>query len=530
MTKTVDSSVLATARRALVASDGAVVEDSQPKLLTDWFSATGAKYHRPGRSNRTRRFAVLMVMTDLLAIVIGFVLAAMVADGMRMAWGQSGGSVSVLQADRLRELVPLSLLALGVFAFGGLYRRSVPELDEIRRIVGGVGLVALFDATLQFILRDHSSRLWFMAAYPLIAVNVIALRMAVRSFPAVRQSMTSYVVLLGSGIDSERLVGELRESRATPVKLMQEVSLTDLALDGHDPKNLSRLLDRMARRNGVPVHRLLTVLAPSPTEIDNAKVAIAMLTAAERPYSVVLPFDDLARDGLSLHKVVGADMVMADIQPRGSDWPARVVKRLFDMTLTLVGLVVILPVMAIISVLLMLEGGPVLFAQTRIGRDGQRFCCYKFRTMRKDAEGYLAELLASDPAMRQEWETYQKLSNDPRITPLGAFLRKTSMDELPQLFNVLRGEMSLVGPRPIVSPDVPGYPSDHAYFDSDAIDHYIRCTPGITGLWQVAGRASTTHKERVRLDCWYARNWSFWLDLMILFKTVRVVLVRQGSH
>ena len=149
--------------------------------------------------------------------------------------------------------------------------------------------------------------------------------------------------------------------------------------------------------------------------------------------------------------------------------------------------------------------------------------------MRPDAEKHLAEILASNPAAQKEWETHQKLRNDPRITPVGRFLRSTSLDELPQLFNVLRGEMSLVGPRPIIAPEVPGYPSDRAYFESPEFIHYKRCKPGVTGLWQVSGRASTSHRERVRLDAWYARNWSIWLDLLVLLKTFRTVIARSGS-
>ena len=254
-----------------------------------------------------------------------------------------------------------------------------------------------------------------------------------------------------------------------------------------------------------------------------------MLNATGRPYSIVLPFTGLARGGLGLQTVLGADMVMAEMNTGEVSFLSRVVKRLFDLVCTSLILVVLAPLMLILTVLLAFERGPIFFSQIRVGRDGRRFRCYKFRSMRPDAEIRLKEMLANDPEARAEWDVHQKLQNDPRVTPTGHLLRKTSLDELPQLFNVLKGEMSLVGPRPIVAPEIDGYPSDRAYAENPDFDHYTRCMPGITGLWQVLGRASTSHDERIRLDRWYSRNWSFWLDCVILFKTFREVLARNGS-
>ena len=184
--------------------------------------------------------------------------------------------------------------------------------------------------------------------------------------------------------------------------------------------------------------------------------------------------------------------------------------------------------MVLTSGALALETGPVLHRQKRVGRHRSRFTCLKFRTMRPDAEDRLNLLLACNDAARAEWQAHQKLHDDPRVTPLGRVLRETSMDELPQLINVLRGEMSLVGPRPIVAPEIAGYDADRAYFSSAAFEDYATCLPGITGLWQVSGRHKTIYLDRVRLDRQYVRTWSLWLDLKIIWKTVGVVLQRSG--
>lgn len=168
------------------------------------------------------------------------------------------------------------------------------------------------------------------------------------------------------------------------------------------------------------------------------------------------------------------------------------------------------------------NGGHVIFAHQRVGKNGKLFPCYKFQTMLPNAQELLKEHLKKNPEARKEWEESFKLTHDPRVTRLGAFLRRTSLDELPQLWNVLRGDMSLVGPRPIVTEEIPRY--------KENIREYYMVLPGITGMWQVSGRSDTTYEERVAMDTWYVRNWSVWIDLMYLFKTVKAVFAQRGAY
>jgi lipopolysaccharide/colanic/teichoic acid biosynthesis glycosyltransferase len=194
-----------------------------------------------------------------------------------------------------------------------------------------------------------------------------------------------------------------------------------------------------------------------------------------------------------------------------------------NVAVALCALVFLLPIMLLVAVAVYAQdGGPILFAHRRIGLNGRTFYCLKFRSMAVDAEERLAAVLASDPAARAEWERDHKLRKDPRVTRLGAFLRKTSLDELPQLFNVLRGEMSLVGPRPIVEAEVAKY--------GRRFRAYCAVKPGITGLWQVSGRNDTSYRTRVALDCVYAKRRSFGLDAYIIAATVPAVLLRKGSY
>jgi undecaprenyl-phosphate galactose phosphotransferase len=200
----------------------------------------------------------------------------------------------------------------------------------------------------------------------------------------------------------------------------------------------------------------------------------------------------------------------------------RFLKRLFDIVGSLALLVLLSPLFAYLVWRIRQTGGRPIFSHARIGRYGQAFGCFKFRTMVPDAEDVLRTLLESDAAARAEWERDFKLKDDPRITPIGAFLRRTSLDELPQLWNVLKGEMSLVGPRPIIERELERY--------GDQVGYYLETRPGITGLWQISGRNDTGYENRVALDSWYVRNWSLWYDLVILLKTVRVVLRREGAY
>ena len=200
----------------------------------------------------------------------------------------------------------------------------------------------------------------------------------------------------------------------------------------------------------------------------------------------------------------------------------RAPKRLMDLAVAVPAALFLLPIFAIIALAVKLnDGGPILFAHTRRGRNGQSFKCYKFRSMRVNAQQMLADILAKDPAMAAEWAATQKLTNDPRVTRIGNFLRKTSLDELPQMFNVIKGDMSIVGPRPIVDDEVRRYGSH--------INAYDTYRPGILGLWQISGRSETTYDQRVALDVEYAENRDLGLDIKILVLAVPAVLLSRGA-
>lgn len=200
-------------------------------------------------------------------------------------------------------------------------------------------------------------------------------------------------------------------------------------------------------------------------------------------------------------------------------------KRYFDLFFSIIAIIVSLPVTLVISLLIKIEdGGPILYSHKRVTSAGKEFGCLKFRTMTVNADKKLAEIIESDPEARKEWDKHFKLKNDPRVTRIGKFLRKTSLDELPQFLNVLRGEMSVVGARPIVEKELYNY-----YKDDGGL--YCSMKPGITGPWQIGKRSDTEdYDERVQLDKWYVQNYSLWLDLKIIFRTIASVLHSKGAY
>ncbi|WP_218852233.1 exopolysaccharide biosynthesis polyprenyl glycosylphosphotransferase [Carboxydothermus ferrireducens] len=198
-------------------------------------------------------------------------------------------------------------------------------------------------------------------------------------------------------------------------------------------------------------------------------------------------------------------------------------KRLFDIILSVFLLVTAMPIFIIISVLIKIDSnGSIIFKHERVGYKGKKFYCYKFRTMYADANERLKKLLEKNPALKEEWEKEFKLKNDPRVTRIGRILRKTSLDELPQLVNIIKGDMSLVGPRPITEDEIKKY--------GKYIYYYLSVKPGLTGLWQVSGRNDITYDERVKLDVWYSKNWDIIYDMYILFKTFTAIVFKKGAY
>jgi undecaprenyl-phosphate galactose phosphotransferase len=240
------------------------------------------------------------------------------------------------------------------------------------------------------------------------------------------------------------------------------------------------------------------------------------------PFAMMPQSDGLPVFGFQWNYFFSHDTMLVTYRNNLAKPLQRIAKIAFDLSVATLALIVLAPLLLMVALLVKLDGGPMLFLHSRIGAGGREFKCLKFRSMSVHSDSMLERLLIRNSGAAAEWAATHKLRNDPRVTRIGRLLRKTSLDELPQLFNVLRLEMSLVGPRPIVRHEVPRYAEDIAY--------YYEARPGITGLWQISGRSDASYERRVRLDCWYVKNWTIWHDIAILAKTIPVVLKRKGAY
>ncbi|WP_429945515.1 undecaprenyl-phosphate galactose phosphotransferase WbaP [Bibersteinia trehalosi] len=257
---------------------------------------------------------------------------------------------------------------------------------------------------------------------------------------------------------------------------------------------------------------------------DNSKKEIWIRNLTKRKYrfvSIVPSLRGIPLYSTDMSFLFSYDILLLRLNHNLSKRSSQIIKRIIDIIVSSLLIITLSPLLLVIWLLITFDGGNALFSHKRVGKDGNLFSCWKFRTMRKDADKFLENYLKENPSANVEWQKERKLRNDPRVTQIGQWIRKTSLDELPQLFNVLYGDMSLVGPRPITNDEL-------VYYHS-SLDYYFMAKPGMTGLWQVSGRNNVSYDQRVYFDSWYVKNWSVWNDFVILCKTIPAVFKRTGA-
>lgn len=360
-----------------------------------------------------------------------------------------------------------------------------------------------------------------IAAWGIALVSVPLLRSLARSAFARRPWWGHGAIVLGAGPAGEEVVRALKRQPALGLK--PHVLLT------RHPEKHGRVVEEIPVVGGLH-------LAPKFAESHGAShviVALADFPRASIPaviqkYCRQFPRQILTADAVGLSGVwmtgrTLGDLSAVEIQQHLFLPGARIAKRAMDLILVAMLCLPALVLATIFGILIKLEtDGPVIYKHERIGQGGRRFLAWKFRTMVSKADDVLQRYLEQHPELKEEWERHHKLRRDPRITSVGSLLRRMSLDELPQLWNVIRGEMSLTGPRPIVEQE--------AFRYGDRLEDYLQVKPGISGLWQVSGRNDLEYTERVALDIYYVRNWSAWLDLYILIRTPLAVLMGRGAY
>lgn len=267
--------------------------------------------------------------------------------------------------------------------------------------------------------------------------------------------------------------------------------------------------------------QFIVAVESTQSDVRNAWLRNLMIKGY-RYVSVIPTLRGMPLDSTDMSFIFSHEVMIFRVQHNLAKLSSRIIKRTFDIIGSLGIIIILSPLLIYISNKVKKDGGPSIYGHERIGKGGKPFKCLKFRSMIVNSNEVLSRVLETDPEAKKEWDLTFKLKKDPRITKIGAILRRTSLDELPQLFNVLRGEMSLVGPRPIIRAELERY--------NDEVDYYLLSKPGMTGLWQVSGRSDVDYETRVYLDAWYVKNWSMWNDIAILFKTIGVVLKKDGAY
>ncbi len=471
-----------------------------------------------------------LILSDGVAFLLAAILANMLHWLLPIAETNDFSSLwaGPMAQDRLEILAPLFLCALIWFLLLGHYTRRRPFWDEFAEIIRVLLVLAAIDASLLYITKLPFSRLWFIGAWVGAVFFVPILRILVKTLLLKLSIWQKPAIILGTGpnaidavaaLRSERLMGYEIEAFATPTARAPDEPRTLRVADRQIPIvhfDPARVDDLRALSNTT------VVVAFEQPGLERAAKLIARLNRYCDDLHVVPPMRGLPLFGAKIHYYFRHELFFLTLGNNLASPGPRAFKRLFDVVFATGLLLLCLPLFAILAIRIQKDGGPLFFAHKRIGHKGISFHCLKFRTMVPNAQAVLDRLLERDSAALEEWNRDFKLRDDPRITPVGRFLRKYSLDELPQLWNVLKGEMSLVGPRPIVESELERYGEDAEY--------YLETKPGMSGLWQISGRNDTGYEERVYLDTWYAKNWSLWMDIVILIKTARVVLRKEGAY
>ena len=353
-------------------------------------------------------------------------------------------------------------------------------------------------------------------------MNVCIIRYAVMKVMKQRHIFYEPVIIVGAGLTAERAIRFWQGDLGYRYDIVGFID--DHPISESLPQDYKILGGFCEATNIIKQNKVKTVIIAVP---GISKQKLQKIINDIQPYVKNLSFiPDLigtTMAGVDASILFSEKILMLNLRNNLARRYNRAFKRMFDLICTILGGILISPVILIIAIRVAIDNrGNVIFTHWRVGRNGKLFPCYKFQTMLPMSEEKLNEYLEENPEAKREWEETFKLTDDPRVTKLGAWLRKTSLDELPQLWNVIRGDMSLVGPRPIVEAEIEKY--------AENIREYYMVLPGITGMWQVSGRSDTTYEERVAMDTWYVRNWSVWIDIMYLFKTVKAVLTGKGAY
>ncbi|HCT8712899.1 TPA: undecaprenyl-phosphate galactose phosphotransferase WbaP [Raoultella ornithinolytica] len=465
--------------------------------------------------------SIALAMSDFLSFVISLYLAIGVLSITISDYE------TVISTNQLEGWKALHwLLALCCVAWYSMrlrhyfYRKTFWfELKEILRTLVIFAVIEI--AVLAFANWSFSRLLWGLT-WIFVLLLVPLARMVTKRVLDVFGLWRRDTWIIGSGSNAQEAYKAINSERNLGLVIVGFIATTEEFSENKDIDGVPILANDPGWLSSMDKKTQFIVAVEShQSDVRNTWLRNFMIKGY-RYISVIPTLRGMPLDSTDMSFIFSHEVMIFRVQQNLAKWSSRILKRLFDIVGSLVIITILSPALIYISRKVKKDGGPAIYGHERIGKDGQLFKCLKFRSMVINSKEVLESLLANDPEAKKEWDATFKLKNDPRITKIGGFLRRTSLDELPQLFNVLKGEMSLVGPRPIITAELARY--------NEEVDYYLLSKPGMTGLWQVSGRSDVDYETRVYLDAWYVKNWSMWNDIAILFKTIGVVLKKDGAY
>ncbi|MGH1376359.1 MAG: exopolysaccharide biosynthesis polyprenyl glycosylphosphotransferase [Alphaproteobacteria bacterium] len=479
--------------------------------------------------------SVTLIFTDIIAMSLSFILALFTAEFLKDTLQPNIYNKPFSDYTNIHDLFFIWMCPIILLTFfqKGHYTQRVPWWSQVHNVLKICIIAFIIDGFTRFAFDMSFSRLLIGLSWIYVFFLTLAGRQIIYLIARRKGLWRIPTIVIGDVETLTDVLHAFSTDHYTGYKV-ETVCVRDNKKSTLDLETVPKKYDSINIETNVTDYKTYIqnnidhffVIALENFRGQERDNIIQTLTQKKALYAIVPPVSRVSLFEMEPRYFFGYDIMLLHAKYPILSIKGRFMKRSTDIALAVTALLLLSPIMLIAGIMLKAEGqgGSIFYGGYRIGKNGKKFKCWKFRSMEPDSDHLLHELLKNDPQANADWEAYRKLKQpDPRVTTKTArIIRKTSIDELPQLWNVIRGDMSLVGPRPILENE----------FDlfGDSIQEYLRVRPGITGLWQVSGRNDTTFERRIYWDGWYVRNWSFWGDIVIMIKTLRVVLGGSGAY
>lgn len=458
-----------------------------------------------------------LFLSDIFAFFMSAYFAFLIL-GRTMYWPESAS-----QFNQWQNATFYMMAVVTIFRFWGSFRHYTyrkPFWDELRDVLATITLMALLSLCINTaFIKVYSLSTWAVE-WSLVLFLIPTFRHFTKTVLRKANVWDIPCIIIGNEKNARDALHAIQSEPSTGFDVQAFVHPVGSS-NVNQVEGISYITQEEFLSKSQEFQKVFIALEPNTSQVRDEWIRLLTKVGINN-ISVIPALRGIPLYGTDMSNFFSHEVMMLRIKNNLIRPSSRLIKRAFDIFASAILLILFSPLFAYIAKKVSQDGGSATYGHERVGLNGKKFKCLKFRSMVMNSQEVLQELLENDPQAREEWNKEFKLKNDPRVTKIGAFLRKTSLDELPQLWNVFKGEMSLVGPRPVIDEELLRY--------GDDVHYYHMAKPGMSGLWQVSGRSDTDYDTRVYLDSWYVKNWSLWYDVVILFKTAKVVINRDGAY